>query len=156
MTSCVRARRRRQRTVAVGGLMLTLQWLLVPPAALAIDTQPAFSDTERQTRYEHLTSELRCLVCQNQSVADSNADLAADLRRQVRDMIESGQSDTAIKTFMTERYGDFVLYDPPWSPRTYLLWGAPVLLLLLTVFAAGRVIVRRSRMPWSDDRESLP
>ena len=114
--------------------------------ALAIDTEPAFPDAARQSRYENLTHELRCLVCQNQSVADSNAPLAGDLRRIVRSMIAEGRSDSDVRRFMTERYGDFVLYDPPLSARTYLLWAAPALLVLASLGVAMRVIIRRSQM----------
>jgi cytochrome c-type biogenesis protein CcmH len=126
---------------------------LIAPLAQAIDTEAAFPDAARQARYERLTNELRCLVCQNQTVADSNAGLAGDLRRQVREMITAGSSDADIKRFMTERYGDFVLYDPPLTGRTVLLWAAPGLLLLLTVGAAVRVIVRRSKAPIDADPE---
>jgi cytochrome c-type biogenesis protein CcmH len=125
--------------------------LLVSVGCFAIDTEAAFTDTNQQARYEHLTQELRCLVCQNQSVGDSNAPLAGDLRRIVREMIEHGDTDQAIRHFMTDRYGDFVLYDPPLTARTYLLWAAPILLVLLTVGVAVRNIVRRSRMALSPD-----
>ena len=127
--------------------------VLIAPLAQAIDTEAAFPDAARQARYERLTNELRCLVCQNQTVADSNAGLAGDLRRQVREMITAGSSDADIKRFMTERYGDFVLYDPPLTGRTVLLWAAPGLLLLLTVGAALRVIIRRSKAPIDADPE---
>lgn len=114
--------------------------------ALAVDTAgQAFADPAQQERYERLIRELRCLVCQNQSIADSNAALASDLRREVREMMEAGQSDEEIRTFMTERYGDFVLYRPPVAPRTWLLWLAPALLLLTGIGVAGRVILRRAR-----------
>ncbi len=122
-------------------------------AAGAIDGTAAFSDATQQARYEALTHELRCLVCQNQSVADSNADLAADLRRQVREMMAAGQTDQQIKSFMTERYGDFVLYEPPLTARTWLLWGAPVLLLLLCLGGAWRVIRTRSRAPMEESAD---
>ena len=127
--------------------------LLVAVGAFAIDTEAAFPDAARQARYEHLTQELRCLVCQNQSIADSNASLAGDLRREVKEMIASGKSDDDIKAFLTARYGDFVLYDPPLSARTVLLWAAPALLVLLTVGAAARVILRRSKAPIDADPE---
>jgi cytochrome c-type biogenesis protein CcmH len=104
-----------------------------------------------QSRYEHLTNELRCLVCQNQTIADSNASLAGDLRREVREMIARGDSDAQIKAFLTARYGDFVLYDPPLSARTLLLWAAPLLLVLLTVGVVVRTVLRRSRQPIEDD-----
>jgi cytochrome c-type biogenesis protein CcmH len=120
-------------------------------SAAAIDQEAAFQDAARQARYEHLTSELRCLVCQNQTIADSNADLAADLRRQVKELIAAGQTDTDIKRFMTERYGDFVLYEPPLTARTVLLWAAPGLLVLLAVGAAIRVIRRRAQLPFEED-----
>jgi cytochrome c-type biogenesis protein CcmH len=119
----------------------------------AIDTEAAFPDPVLQARYEHLTGELRCLVCQNQTIADSNASLAADLRREVKEMIARGESDAKIKAFLTARYGDFVLYDPPLTARTVLLWAAPGLLVLLAVGGAVRVIVKRSRAPLDEDPE---
>ena len=82
-------------------------------------------------------------MCQNETIADSNADLAADLRREIREMIAAGKSDDEIRDFMTERYGDFVLYRPPLSAKTWLLWTAPVLLLAIGGFAAARFIRRR-------------
>lgn len=119
--------------------------LLVAMQALAIDTGRAFEDPEQQARYELLIKDLRCLVCQNQSIADSNATLASDLRREVREMMIAGQSDQQIRDFMTARYGDFVLYRPPVSPRTWLLWSAPVLLLLGGLGIAAMVVMRRTR-----------
>jgi cytochrome c-type biogenesis protein CcmH len=135
------------------------RWLTLVAVALcslrafAIDTEPAFPDPALQGRYEHMIRELRCVQCQNQTIADSPVGLAADLRREVREMIASGKSDVQIKGFMTERYGDFVLYDPPLTARTYLLWAAPVLLVLITVSVAWRVILRRSRAPLGTDPE---
>lgn len=123
---------------------LALAWSLVMPA-FAIDTGEAFADPAQQQRYERLIRELRCLVCQNQSIADSNATLATDLRREVRDMLQAGRSDGEIRAFMTERYGDFVLYDPPMAPRTLLLWLAPALLLLGGIAVTGTVVLRRAR-----------
>ena len=128
-------------------------WTLFSAAALAIDTAAAFPDAARQARYEQLTNELRCLVCQNQTIADSNAGLAGDLRREVKEMIAAGKSDDEIKTFLTARYGDFVLYNPPLTARTLLLWAAPALLVLITVGAAARVILRRSKAPIDADPE---
>ena len=126
---------------------------LVTTAALAIDTEAAFPDAARQARYDRWIHELRCVQCQNAAIADSPVGLASDLRRQVREMIAAGQTDDEIKAFMTERYGDFVLYDPPLTARTYVLWAAPVVLVLLTVGLAARVIVRRSRAPIDSDPE---
>ncbi|MDD5578230.1 MAG: cytochrome c-type biogenesis protein CcmH [Methylobacter sp.] len=94
-----------------------------------------FSNPEQQETYETLTSELRCLVCQNQTIADSNAELAADLRRQVYEMIEQGKTKQEILQFMTERYGDFVLYKPPFKGKTGILWIAPVIFLLMGLIA---------------------
>jgi cytochrome c-type biogenesis protein CcmH len=122
---------------------LVAAWMALPAAA--IDTGQAFDDPAQQQRYEQLIRELRCLVCQNQSIADSNATLASDLRREVRDMIQGGSSDDEIRAFMTERYGDFVLYEPPMAPRTWLLWLAPALLLLGGIGVTGMVVLRRSR-----------
>ena len=127
--------------------LLALFWAAAAPA---VDTGQAFDDPEAQARYERLTRELRCLVCQNQSIADSNAMLAADLRREVRDMMLAGRSDEAIRAFMTERYGDFVLYRPPVAPRTWLLWAAPALLLLAGIGTAGIVVLRRARAARTD------
>lgn len=100
-----------------------------------------------QTRFEHITKELRCLVCQNESIADSNVDLAADLRRQVREMLVAGKSDDAIFKYMTDRYGEFVRFAPPLTPKTALIWGAPFFMLLLGGFIIFRVVRQRSRMP---------
>lgn len=112
--------------------------------ALAIDTQPAFDDPVLQQRYEGITRELRCLVCQNETIADSNATLAGDLRREVREMIAAGKTDEEIRQFMIDRYGDFVLYRPRMTAGNFLLWAAPVILLLGGAFAVVRVVRRRA------------
>jgi cytochrome c-type biogenesis protein CcmH len=126
---------------------------LVTTGALAIDTEAAFPDAARQARYDRWIHELRCVQCQNAAIADSPVGLASDLRRQVREMIAAGQTDEQIKAFMTERYGDFVLYDPPLTARTYFLWAAPALFLLAGLGLAARVIVRRSKAPIDSDPE---
>ena len=90
-----------------------------------------WSDERYRQRYHDLIEELRCLVCQNQSIADSDADLAADLRRIVYEMLERGESDEAITAYMTERYGSFVLYRPPLTPSTLALWAGPALFAIL-------------------------
>ncbi len=123
--------------------------LLIASNAHAIDAE-RLEDPALQQRYEQLTHELRCLVCQNETIADSNATLAADLRREVREMMKAGKSDVEIRTFLTERYGDFVLYKPPVTPRTWLLWAAPVLLLLGGAAVAAMVIRRRIRTAHAD------
>ena len=117
-----------------------------PPAA-GLDSHGQLQNPALQTRFERIAKELRCLQCQNESIADSNADLARDLRRQVREMLVAGQSDDAIFAFMTDRYGEFVRFAPPLSPKTALIWGAPFFMLLLGVAIIYRVLRQRSRMP---------
>lgn len=112
--------------------------LTLPLVAQAIDPD-RFEDPEMEARYRQLITELRCLVCQNQTLADSNAPLAVDLREQVKLRIEQGASDREIVDYLTERYGDFVLYRPPFNAVTAVLWLTPALLLLLGGFAAWRV-----------------
>ena len=98
-----------------------------------------FENQQQQDRFDRLTRELRCLVCQNQTLSDSDAPLAHDLRREVHHMLQSGQSNDQIKLFLVERYGDFVLYRPPVQTNTYLLWLAPLILLL-----GGALVLRVS------------
>jgi cytochrome c-type biogenesis protein CcmH len=118
--------------------------------AFAIDRSPAFEDPVQQARYEHLTRELRCLQCRSETIADSNAQLAADLRRQLRELMAAGKSDKEIMQYMTDRYGDYVLYKPPVTPRTWLLWAAPALLVLGGGIVAFVVISRKSKLPDTD------
>jgi len=92
-----------------------------------------FETTNQQSRYTYLIENIRCPVCQGQSIGGSNSELAKDLRDKVREMIIGNQSDSDIYSFMVERYGDFVVYKPPVSPKTYLLWFAPILALLLSL-----------------------
>ncbi len=94
---------------------------------------------EQSIRYEALLNELRCLVCQNQNLAESNAPLAEDLRREVRAQIAQGKNAAEVKQYLTARYGDFVLYRPPFKPRTWLLWLGPAVLLLLASLLAWRI-----------------
>lgn len=119
-------------------------------SALAIDQAPAFEDPAQQARYEALIRELRCMTCRSESIADSNASLAVDLRRQVRELMAAGKTDEDILRYMTERYSDYVLYKPPVEPRTWLLWAAPVLLVLGGGIAAAVVISRKSKLPDTD------
>jgi cytochrome c-type biogenesis protein CcmH len=117
------------------------------PILLAATILAAHADeTADQARYNALINELRCLVCQNQSIAESNAPLAADLREQVRTQIAAGKSDAEIADYVTARYGDFVLYRPPFKARTWLLWLGPFV-LLLGVAAAAAKFIRRSKAP---------
>ena len=118
-------------------------WAVWSAQIAAIETAEPLADPEHQALFEALTREVRCLVCQNQNIADSTAPLAADLRREIRTMIEAGQGEVEIKRFLTERYGDFVLYRPPLETHTLLLWIAPALLLMFGGIAYWRVLSRR-------------
>jgi cytochrome c-type biogenesis protein CcmH len=115
-------------------------------AVLANEAAPASADPVLEARVMKLSSELRCLVCQNQTIADSHADLAVDLRRQVREMLQAGQSEQQVIDFMTARYGDFVLYRPPFKPLTALLWVGPVLMVVVGLGTLFVVLRRRSRL----------
>jgi cytochrome c-type biogenesis protein CcmH len=115
-------------------------------AAYAKDAEPTALDPVAQKRAVALANELRCLVCQNQTIADSHAELAVDLRRQIDEQIKAGRSDTEILDYMVVRYGDFVLYRPPLKATTMLLWGGPALLGLVGLGALWRILrVRRGR-----------
>ena len=110
------------------------------------------ADPVAEKRLQKLSEELRCLVCQNQTIADSNVELAQDLRREVRGMIKDGKSDKEIVDFMVARYGDFVLYRPPVKGITLLLWGGPVGLMLLGLFALQRYLRRRATRINAEDK----
>lgn len=109
----------------------------------ADEAKPAAADPALEKRVTALTQELRCLVCQNQTIADSHADLAIDLRNQVREKLAQGMSDQAIIDYMVQRYGDFVLYRPPVKSTTWLLWFGPFLLLLGGLLTLGWRLRRR-------------
>jgi cytochrome c-type biogenesis protein CcmH len=115
-------------------LLCVFMWALAAPLMAQEPLQ--FEDAAQEERYNQLTLELRCLVCQNQNLADSDAPLAQDLRREIHEMMVGGQSDEQIKSFLVDRYGDFVLYRPPMQGNTLALWVMPVLLLL-----GGAVVV---------------
>lgn len=125
--------------------------LLLPAIALAIDTGKAFDDPELQARYERIIDEVRCLKCQNQTIKDSNAFLAADLRREIRRMLAEGKTDAEIYDFLVARYGEFALYRPRVSGKTLVLWIAPVLLLAGGVVVLWRVLRRRMTLPVDDE-----
>ena len=130
-----------------------------PPAA-----RPTAADPALEARMLAITGELRCLVCQNQTIADSHADLAVDLRQEVREMLQRGQTPDQIRHYMTDRYGDFVLYRPPLKASTAVLWLAPAALLAIALLALAVVIRRRSRLaddqfepePMLDDEAAEP
>jgi len=117
--------------------------LLIPSLAAAEEARPLADNPQIEARLKTLAVELRCLVCQNQTLADSHAPLAEDLRREVREMIAKGMSDREIIDFLVQRYGDFVLYRPPWKASTTLLWLGPFLLLIAG--ATGLVFALRRR-----------
>lgn len=130
-------------------------WLRVPllamllaltslAAAQAIDPLP-FRDHAEELRFQHLTSELRCLVCQDEDLADSNAQFAHDLRHKVFELMQEGKSDAQIKQYLVDRYSDFVLYDPPVNARTWLLWFGPLLILIAGAGVVIHTIRKRSR-----------
>lgn len=129
--------------------ILLLAVLLLAHPAQAADAR--FDDPERQARYEHLINELRCLVCQNQTIADSNADLALDLRNKVAEQIAAGRSDEEVIAYLTDRYGDFVLYRPPVQSNTALLWAGPFLLLGIGAAILFFTLRRRARLADSDE-----
>lgn len=105
------------------------------------------TDAALDAHVHALATQLRCLVCQNESIADSQAPLAADLREQIRKQLREGRSDEEIRRYMTDRYGDFVLYEPPLSGRTWLLWFGPGLLLMVGGVMLVRVLRTRRRLP---------
>ncbi|HVC29126.1 MAG TPA: cytochrome c-type biogenesis protein [Gammaproteobacteria bacterium] len=125
---------------------IALLMLLVTVPALAVDSEPTLPNAALQQRYETLTHEFRCLVCQNETIAESGAGLAADLRAQVREQLIAGKSDEQIKQYMVARYGDFVLFKPPWQPNTWLLWGGPLLLLCIGAIVVITVVRRKSQL----------
>jgi cytochrome c-type biogenesis protein CcmH len=132
-------------------LLLAVAPLLAP----ARDAAPTEQDPVAAKRAVGLSEQLRCLVCQNQSIAESNAELAVDLRRQISEQIAAGKSDSEIVDFMVQRYGDFVLYRPPFKASTVLLWLGPAALLVLGFWVLRRVLRQRQRadedQPLSDD-----
>ena len=130
---------------------IALFLLAIAAPVFAIDADKAFDDPELQARYEAIIEEVRCLKCQNQSIKDSNAFLASDLRREIRRMLEEGKSDDEIYDFLVERYGEFALYRPRASGKTLILWLAPALLLAFGALLLARIVRRRMAMPIDAD-----
>lgn len=126
-------------------IVFLLAMLCLGPAQ-AKEAQPVAQNPAIEARMMVLAAELRCLVCQNQTIADSHSGLAEDLRQQIREMLERGMTDEQVRSFMSERYGDFVLYKPPFKASTALLWAGPPLLLLLALLGLYAVLRQRQRM----------
>lgn len=141
-------------------LALALTLTLTAVNVTAREATPVSANPELDARVMALAAELRCLVCQNQTIADSHAGLAVDLRQQIREMLVKGQSEREVLDYMTERYGDFVLYRPPFKSTTLLLWLAPGLLLAIALGSLAVVLRRRQRLgdeafePDADDGEA--
>jgi cytochrome c-type biogenesis protein CcmH len=135
MVACVMSRGMRRAEWLLGVALISM----LSHFAWGGEAMPTEQDPVHEKRAVQLAEQLRCLVCQNQSLAESSAELAVDLRRQIRDQLREGKSDREIVDFMVQRYGDFVLYQPPLKARTLLLWGGPPMLLLI-----GAVVLIRN------------
>ncbi|UPG91999.1 cytochrome c-type biogenesis protein CcmH [Luteibacter aegosomaticola] len=119
---------------------------LLPLLAIAQAIQPLpFRDRAEEVRFQRLSAELRCPMCQNETLADSNAPIAHDLRRQIFEMMQAGKSDAEIKAYLVDRYSDFVLYKPPVEPKTWLLWFGPLAVLVIGGIVVAVQVRRRSR-----------
>lgn len=132
-------------------LLPVLSLLLLAPLSWAIDPGKAFDDPELQARYERIISEVRCLQCQNESLKDSNAFLADDLRREIRRLLREGKTDAEVFDFLVQRYGEFALYRPRMRGQTLLLWLAPLFLLMAGAVVAVRVVRGRMALPIDDE-----
>ena len=136
--------------------MKTLAWVLTACLAVAgsawvVMAQEGFDDPVLDARYRALTREIRCPKCLNESIAESNAPVAADLRREVRRLIAEGASDDEVKTFLSSRYGEFVLYRPPLTPTTFAVWAAPLVLLALGGLVFWRILLARGKQPLDEE-----
>ncbi len=147
-----------QMMLATACLIIMVMWSFSALAQVATNGAPVrFQDSTEERRFHALVSELRCVMCQNQSLADSNAQIANDLRREVLDLMRQGKSDAEVKSFLVARYGEFVLYRPRVASKTWLLWFGPALLLLIGGFVIARTVRKRSRnghaVPTDDAQE---
>ena len=136
-------------------LVVALALLNVAPA-FAVQPDEILSDPKMEERARHLSRELRCMVCQNQSIDDSDAPLARDLRLLVRERLKAGDSDRQVMDFLTARYGDFVLLNPPINPRTLLLWALPLGVLVIGAFALVFALRRRGGASPESGPQGLP
>ena len=134
------------KSIIAALLSIVVLGAMLAPQAYAIDALP-FKDHAQELRFQELTKQLRCMVCQNESLADSTASLAQDLRREIFDQMQAGKTDAQIKQWLTSRYSDFVLYDPPLRPSTWLLWFSPLLLVLIGAMVLWRILRRRAQQP---------
>jgi cytochrome c-type biogenesis protein CcmH len=134
-------------TTVVAGVVAVLVLALQTPAGLAVEPDEMLSDAQLEARAREISKELRCVVCQNQSIDDSGADLARDLRLLVRERLVAGDSNEQVIQFIVDRYGDFVLLRPPFKPATYLLWAAPFLALLVGAIFVTFYVRRRRQAP---------
>ena len=144
-------------TVREGGSTFVPRWIRAVLAAVllnfvaatgtAVDTQPPLETSEKQSLYRKLLEEVRCMVCQNQNLKDSDAPLAQDMRRELRRLVDEGASEDDVKQFLLQRYGDFALYRPRLAPNTFLLWTGPGVILVIAVGSIVLVIRRRMQMP---------
>lgn len=130
--------------------LLLVTFIALNAAAYAVEPDEILKDPALEARARSISAELRCLVCQNQSIDDSHAPLARDLRLLVRDRLKAGESDTQIRQYLVERYGDFILLKPRVAADTIILWGAPFLALLLSGFFVWRAAQRRGAILRSD------
>lgn len=154
--NAVGAGRSPHRLVASIALLLSLIFSTPVFAQVATDSAPLqFTDVTEERRFHALVSELRCVMCQNQSLADSNAQIAVDLRREVLALMRAGKSDAQVKDFLVARYGEFVLYRPQVEATTWLLWFGPALLLLAGGFVIAGIVRKRAgtRAVTDDDRQ---
>lgn len=124
--------------------------LLFGIGAAAMDTQRAFEDEAQQARYQQLIEQFRCPKCRSETIADSSIPVSADLRRQVRELMQQGKTDEEIRQYMSDRFGEYLLYKPPMTRRTFLLWAAPAFVLGGGLLTAAIVIFRKSKLPDTD------
>ena len=134
-------------------LLSILTLMVLASTSFAVDTEEALEDPELQARYEKIIDEVRCLKCQNQTIKDSNAFLAGDLRREIRRMLVEGYTDEEIFGFLVDRYGDFALYNPRFSGKTLVLWIGPALFLLGGALVLVNIVRRRMAMPIDDAKD---
>jgi cytochrome c-type biogenesis protein CcmH len=129
-----------------GAVVLALATAVAAPASAVLPSEK-LDDPEKEQRAQELGEEIRCLVCQSESIANSNADLAKDLRVLIREKVQEGQSNQEIKDFLQSRYGDYVLLNPPMKPETYVLWYGPAAITAIGALGVGVFFWRRNKRP---------